>query len=605
MRVWLIRRISDLEQPYGNGSVKSGTVPDICKILSGFPQILYQFLMCTQNLKRSLYIILAAFGFAFVVMKKEKLSFAILFSYFLLKEKIRPYQLICTVIAFAGAMFILRPGFDSVATFPAVIGLIGGMGAGLVYTNVRLASKHGAPGPLIVFCFSVFSCISAIPFIIFDHKPLAWWQLASLLMAGLSATLGQFSITAAYTYAPATKININGPFLLRKIGRNSNFPMLQYVKKYCKGGNDMNGTEKESRRRVYLDNIRWITVVLVVIYHVIYMFNGVQPFGVIGPFHERQLQDGFLYLVYPWFMALLFVVSGMSARYYLQGHDMKQFLRDKTRKLLVPSTIGLLVFQWILGICNMKIGGAMENLAGVPKPVLYLIAAVSGVGVLWYIQVLWTFSVLLLAIRKIEKDRLWNLGEKTSVWFVLLLVIGVYGSAQILNTPVVTVYRYGIYGFCFFTGYYIFSHDEVMERLGKWWIAFDLVAVVLGISYTVIYFGENYATEPVINNVLACVYCWFAILAILTTMQKYGERSNAFTRWMSRKAWGLYVFHYLPIAVVSYDLKQYVPDLPVCLVYLIVGISAFAGAFLLNEVISRIPVIRWCVLGIKKEKKNV
>ncbi len=100
-----------------------------------------------------------------------------------------------------------------------------------------------------------------------------------------------------------------------------------------------------SSRKPYLDNIRWATVVLVVIYHVIYMFNGVQPFGVIGPFREHQFQDGFLYLVYPWFMALLFVVSGMSARYCLQSHTTKQFLKDKTRKLLVPSTIGLFVFQ--------------------------------------------------------------------------------------------------------------------------------------------------------------------------------------------------------------------------------------------------------------------
>ncbi len=62
-------------------------------------------------------------------------------------------------------------------------------------------------------------------------------------------------------------------------------------------------------RKLYLDNIRWMTVVLVVIYHVVYMFNGVQPFGVIGPFREHQLQDRLQYLVYPWFMALLFVVS--------------------------------------------------------------------------------------------------------------------------------------------------------------------------------------------------------------------------------------------------------------------------------------------------------
>ena len=33
-------------------------------------------------------------------------------------------------------------------------------------------------------------------------------QLASLLMAGLSATGGQFSITAAYSHAPASEISV-------------------------------------------------------------------------------------------------------------------------------------------------------------------------------------------------------------------------------------------------------------------------------------------------------------------------------------------------------------------------------------------------------------
>ena len=38
-------------------------------------------------------------------------------------------------------------------------------------------------------------------------------------------------------------------------------------------------------------DVPWITVCIVVIYHVIYMYNGVQPFGVIGPFKEQQLQE--------------------------------------------------------------------------------------------------------------------------------------------------------------------------------------------------------------------------------------------------------------------------------------------------------------------------
>ena len=89
-----------------------------------------------------------------------------------------------------------------------------------------------------------------------------------------------------------------------------------------------------------------------------------------------------------------------------------------------------------------------------------------------------------------EKDRVWNFCSKAPVWSILMLTIIVYSSAQVLNTPFVTVYRFGIYGFCFFAGYFLFSHEEVMERLCKWWWMFDLASAVLGISYTVRYFGE-------------------------------------------------------------------------------------------------------------------
>ena len=51
-------------------------------------------------------------------------------------------------------------------------------------------------------------------------------------------------------------------------------------------------------RRHYLDNIRWITVGLVVLYHVIFMYNGVVTAGVIGPVWEIQYQDAVQYLLY-------------------------------------------------------------------------------------------------------------------------------------------------------------------------------------------------------------------------------------------------------------------------------------------------------------------
>ena len=99
-------------------------------------------------------------------------------------------------------------------------------------------------------------------------------------------------------------------------------------------------------RKYYVDNIRWMTIVLVVIYHVIYMFNAVLTDGVIGPITSVHRQDAIQYLLYPWFMVILFLISGMCAKYYLDTHSVKEFIRARTRKLLVPSTIGVLVFGW-------------------------------------------------------------------------------------------------------------------------------------------------------------------------------------------------------------------------------------------------------------------
>lgn len=382
--------------------------------------------------------------------------------------------------------------------------------------------------------------------------------------------------------------------MLTILGRLSGVIIYNNVKNKSKGGIIM--------RRKYLDNIRWVTILIVIIYHVIYMFNGVTTYGVIGPFSEDQPQDIFLYIVYPWFMFLLFVVSGMAARFELDHKGESGFIRNRTRKYLVPSTIGLFVFWWILGYYNMLIGGAFESMGTVPKPVLYLIMCISGIGPLWYIQMLWLFSLILIWIRIIEKDRVYNLAAKTNVFIIVLLGIAVYGAAQVLNTPIVVVYRFGIYGLGFLLGYFIFSHEEVMEKLEKYWMLFGLLALAFCILFLVFNLGKPYPEHEVLDTFLCNMYAWFGTLGLLAFMKKWGDFHNGFSDWMCRKSWGLYVFHYLGIAISSWYIKMYLPQMPVFFVYLLVLVSGIAGALLLYEIISRIPVLRWCVLGIKHNK---
>lgn len=358
-------------------------------------------------------------------------------------------------------------------------------------------------------------------------------------------------------------------------------------------------------RKHYLDNIRWITVVTVVLYHLFYMYTSTRVVGGLGNITGLEVQywDIYQYAVYPWFMFLLFIVSGISSRLYLDNHTGKEFIKSRTTKLLVPSTIGLFVFWFIQGYISMSFGDAFDTLTGVPGIVLYFIMALSGIGVLWYIQILWVFSLLLILVRKIDKDRLWNLGRKTGIIAIVLMALLAYGGAQILNTPVICVYRFGYYGVAFFLGYFIFSHDEVIEALKKYFFLLLAASLILGFAFCYKYFGENYADAPINRYPLFTSFGWFASMAFLGGGAKYLNKTNAFMTWMTKKNFGLYVFHYLGLSIVALLIGSR-GILHPALVYLLSLISEFVTSYVLYEIISRIPFFRWAVLGISRKKKE-
>ncbi len=142
------------------------------------------------------------------ILNKLSPFFAIIFSYLLLKERIAFFQAVCVGAAFAGCLFVVKPGFQNTALFPAMVGVCGGLGAGIAYTMVRRLGSMGIKGPVIVFYFSLSSCLVVVPWIMIHFTPMDLCQLMILLMAGVCAAGGQFSITVAYTYAPARKISI-------------------------------------------------------------------------------------------------------------------------------------------------------------------------------------------------------------------------------------------------------------------------------------------------------------------------------------------------------------------------------------------------------------
>lgn len=142
------------------------------------------------------------------LLNKMSPFFAMVFSTFLLKERASGFQWAMIFTAFAGALFVIKPSFANADIGASAAGLVGGMCAGLAYTFVRKATSKGVKGYYVVFFFSAFSTLAALPLTIANFYPMSAAQFACLVGAGISAAAGQFTITAAYTYAPAKEVSI-------------------------------------------------------------------------------------------------------------------------------------------------------------------------------------------------------------------------------------------------------------------------------------------------------------------------------------------------------------------------------------------------------------
>lgn len=364
-------------------------------------------------------------------------------------------------------------------------------------------------------------------------------------------------------------------------------------------------------RKHWIDNLRWVTVLLVLFYHVIYFYNNKGVFGGIGGFVDdpmKQPQDVVMYILYPWFMMLLFLVAGVSSRYALDKQTGKQFIKSRTLKLLVPATIGLFVFHWMTGYFNTAVASSQGAFDDVPSFAKYFIWVPSGIGHLWFIQDLWLFSLLIILIKKLDKnDRFWNCCGKANIPIILLLGVLVWlGSQLLIMNPrpesadgLYNLYKPLTYFVPFLLGYFVFSHDEVQEKVEKIHLPMLICAAVACVALVWTGWGKNNTSPQFLSGWLNCLYAWLTILAMLGCFKAWADKTSPFASYMTQSSFGVYVVHYLVIASLGYMMKVHTSLAPWSQ-YVILFVAVMTIPFLLNEIIRRIPFVRWCVLGIKK-----
>ncbi|MBO7117390.1 MAG: acyltransferase [Bacteroidales bacterium] len=359
-------------------------------------------------------------------------------------------------------------------------------------------------------------------------------------------------------------------------------------------------------RKHWIDNLRWVTVLLVLFYHVIYFYNNKGVFGGIGGFGDGpQYQDVIMYILYPWFMPILFILAGISARYALEKHSTKEWFKARTRKLLVPGTIGLFVFHWMVGYFNTVVASREGVFDGIPGVVKYFIMAFSGIGPLWFVQVLWLLCLVLLLVRVLDKnDKFWNWCGKAGIVPIILMGILFWAGEQtLIRNPrpesldgLLNLYKPLFYLIPFLMGYFVFSHDEVQEKLSKVWAQLLICAAISGIILIATTFGQDNTSPEYLGSPLNCLYGWLMCLAMMAWFKAKFDYTGKFAGYMTKSSFGIYIVHYLVIAAVGYNLKVHT-NLPPAAMYAILTVAVFTLSPLLYETIRRIPVVKWCVLG--------
>ena len=132
---------------------------------------------------------------------------AIFFSGLLLKEQANHVEWLSVLAAFIGAMFVAKPTFG-MEMIPAAAGIMGGICAGLAYTNVRALGKRGENSMIVVAFFSGFTTlVLSVPLLLrYLHMSPRQWLF--LILTGTAAAGGQIFITKAYAKAAAKEISV-------------------------------------------------------------------------------------------------------------------------------------------------------------------------------------------------------------------------------------------------------------------------------------------------------------------------------------------------------------------------------------------------------------
>jgi len=377
--------------------------------------------------------------------------------------------------------------------------------------------------------------------------------------------------------------------------------------------------KKTSARVYYLDWLRVLGMLAVLVYHSSRFFN-VEDWHVKNPVWYPWVEVWNRFAVV-WLMPLMFVISGASLFYALgKGGGAGKFVKDKVLRLLVPLVVGIFTHAslqvYLERLTHGQFTGSYFQFLPYYFHGVYGITeggnfAVHGMH-LWYLLYLFVFSLLLYPLLR------WLRGRGQGVLSRLGGGLGLPGAVFGLALPIVLLEAFAdpnnpvmdfgdagwpaiIYLWLVVAGFVVFSDERTQAGVQRLrWLSLALAAASTA-TYLVLSFqpaGLTFGT-PLWAFALGLrgLGSWSWILAALGFGRKHLNSRTPFVTYANEAVLPFYIFHQTVLLCVGYFVVQWaIPDL---LKWVIILPASFAIIMVLYEfLVRRFNVLRF-LFGMK------
>jgi hypothetical protein len=310
---------------------------------------------------------------------------------------------------------------------------------------------------------------------------------------------------------------------------------------------------------------------------------------------------GFIVATWPWFMPLLFTLSGISSFFALKKRTPREYINERIDKLLTPLASGILLLVPAQTFFAERFHNGYTG-SYLYQYFLFFTKPTDFTGYnggftpahLWFILYLFVLSMLALPIIFFFNKTNKNIPtEKLNIPTLLLLFILPLLGSFILDISGKSLGEYLAY---FLLGYFVLCDEGVLAKLEKWRLRLIGLSLVNMLTILLWWQGLFSFVPPSIYSIFSRFYAWVMILALIGVSRYSLNFTNKVTHYLSAFSFPAYVFHQSWLVAVAYFIVPSFLSIPSQML-LIIFIS-FLLTYATYELCRRIPLAR-ALFGIK------